>query len=300
MKKGLMIALLILIVIMTGCSNKNEKLRIGLIKPSIDHLPLSFAVEKKLLNPDQFEIIWFTSGWETQEAITSKKIDCAILPFTYIWTAQSKGFPVQAISFFERETDGIVVNKDINNFNDLNNKKIGVLRASTIDVFLKQFSEKNQITIEPVYFRSPPEMISALKSNEVSGIVAYVPVIQKLGDEAKVLHWFSEDYPQHPCCNVALVEGLSKTKQKNAHQLLSILDTVTRKINTDPEIFNFLKSFYQLDDAQAKEALAHTVFKMGLDDESILFESNTMEVFKQMGYLDQIPAKEKVFNKDFL
>ncbi len=299
-KEKYLLLLLVLLITILSCSKGSDKLRIGLIKPSIDHLPLSYALDNHLLNPKLFEVIYFTSGWETQEAIISKKIDLAIIPFTYIWTARSKGYPIQCISFFERETDGIVVNKDIKQISDLNNKKIGVLKASTIDVFLKDFCRKNQVTYTPVYFRTPSEMVAALKSNEVSAIVSYVPVIQKIGDDYSTLHWFSEDYPQHPCCDIALVEGLSLQKKKNVRKLISIIDNISRRWNISPEIRTYAQEKYQLSEKQVNEAFEHSKFIFGLDNEGINFEMETMKTFKEMGYIEQIPSKEKIFNKDFL
>ncbi|MBP7563079.1 MAG: ABC transporter substrate-binding protein [Candidatus Cloacimonetes bacterium] len=293
--------LVLLILCFTACSKPVEKLRIGIIKPSIDHLPLSYALSQNKIDPSKNEIITFSSGWETQEALVNNQIDVAIIPFTYIWTARSKGFPVKTLSFFERETDGIVVSKSIKTVSDLNQKKVGVLRASTIDAFLTNYVRKNQISIEPVYFRTPNEMIAALKAGEVSAIVTYVPVIQKLTDEFNVLHWFSEDHPEHPCCNIAARENAIQTKYPQLQAFMNVINEAVHNLSQDDsQLIEFMKKTYLLTDTQAIDALNHSVFRMNLAEKDKQFELKTMQLFKDLKYIDQLPSSDSVYEDRFI
>jgi len=300
--KKIIISLLVLVLgVISSCSRPAEKLRIGIIKPSINHLPLSYAVDQGKIDPAQNEIIPFNSGWEVQEALVNNQIDIAILPFTYVWTARSKGYPVKTLSFFERETDGIVVHQSVKTVNDLNQKKIGVLRASTIDAFLIKYSRQNNIKVIPIYFRTPNEMISALKAGEVSAIVTYVPVIQKLTDEFKVLHWFSEDDPEHVCCNIAAREEAIHSKHRQIKNFMLILNKQLNTFSKEDQILvDFIKKTYILSDEQVKDALSHTVFKMNLSEKDKTFELSTMQLFRELKYIDQIPVKDEIYEERFI
>ena len=163
--------ILLMFILLLGCTNRNEnKLIVGIIKPSLNHLPFDFGLATEFLDRENYTIKKFASGWETNEALVSGKIDVAILPFTYTWLAISNGEKVKIISFFERESDGIIAKPEIETLDQLEGKRIGVLRASTLDVFAELMSEDHKINMEFVYFRTPMDMAAALRSNEVDAL----------------------------------------------------------------------------------------------------------------------------------
>ncbi len=296
MKKILILWVIMSSLILLSCAKKESKLKIGIIKPSIDHLPLTYALSEQMISKEDTEIIMFNSGWEAQEAMVSGQIDISIMPFTYVWTARSKGYPLKTISFFERETDGIVVTSDIKQMKDLNGKKIGVLRASTIDAFLYDLIKKDSLLVETVYFRTPNEMISALKNKDVSGIVTYVPIIQKLSDEFKVIYWFSEQMPEHPCCNLVGTEKALDDKYLQVLALMRALDHSIQSIREkDEKVIQLMMKNYLLSREQSLDALQHSIFKMNLSEKDKAFEEETMKTFLELKYIEQMPKAEDVY-----
>ena len=176
MKKKIVLIVILLITI--GCSYKDKnRLIIGIIKPSLNHLPFDLGMAKGILDNDQYVIKEFASGWETNEALISGKIDVAIMPFTYTWLDVSNGHKVRIISFFERESDGIIARPGISKLDQMNGMRIGVLRASTLDIFAEFVSQDHYINMEFVYFRTPMDMAAALQSGEVDALSFYVPSI---------------------------------------------------------------------------------------------------------------------------
>jgi len=288
---------MLVMISLASCSKSATKLRIGIIKPSIDHLPLSYALEKGYLDASKFELSEFSSGWELQEALVGKQVDLAIMPFTFAYNAVEKGFPIRTISFFERETDGIVARNPYKNLADLNGKKIGLLRASSLDVLLTDLEAKQSSTYEKVFFRTPNEMIAALAANEVEAIVVYVPLIQKLGEEHQIVHWFSADYPAHPCCDIVVNQKmLSKAKQAQVIALKPGLLQAIEKINArDEQLLAFVEERFAINRKQAIDALDHTVFRLGLDSSGIDFQQNMMNISIQSGYLDKAVSPESIY-----
>ncbi|RLC49566.1 MAG: hypothetical protein DRZ79_05775, partial [Candidatus Cloacimonadota bacterium] len=203
-KKRLLLVVIVISLLVTSCSSNNNKLVIGLIKPSLNHLPFDFGLLSGELFKDDYKIKYFPSGWATNEALVAGKIDVAILPFTYIWSDVAAGKEVKIISFLERESDGIIASQKIKNLSDLNGKKIGVLRASTLDIFAEMIAEKKQFNFTPVYFRTPMEMAAALKTGEVDALSFYVPSIFNFDkDKFHIIYWYGEDFSYHPCCDLA-------------------------------------------------------------------------------------------------
>ncbi len=293
---GLQIVILVLIL-SVGCQKNTEQLRIGIIKPSIDHLPLTYTIAQNELAINKYKVVTFTSGWEAQEALIGKKIDVAILPFTFAWNAAAKGYPVKIVSFLERQSDGIVVRKGINRIQDLNNKRIGVLKASTIDVLMQDFAVKYNIQYTPVYFRSPNEQIAALRSEKLDGIVSYVPTIQKLDKVYPVLHWFGTDYPMHPCCDIVVnTESLSKHREKLLYSMCKAINKQAPRLHSfGNDIVKIIGKNYGLNREQAASALEHTGFMMGLELSGRDFERKMVRLAVQSGYIDKLPSDDDIY-----
>lgn len=287
----------VLLLGLMSCRPQHQVLRIGIISPSIDHLPVSYAMQNGLISSEDIMVIPFVSGWETQEALIAGRLDVAILPFTYIWNAAAKGYPVKTVSFFERETDGIVVQSGINSVNDLQGKKIGLLKASSLEVLWMDYARTNGINAETIYFHSPNEIVAALRSAEIDAGVLYVPILNKLEDRYTVLHWFSDSYPKHPCCDLAVnTKNLAAGKEKYFKRFYKDLEKALGKLETHDKAFqSFAEKKYSLDSEQLKRALQHTGFRLGLGNEGIAFQTRMAEYSREQGYLERIPTSSEVY-----
>ncbi|MDP2172336.1 MAG: ABC transporter substrate-binding protein, partial [Candidatus Cloacimonadaceae bacterium] len=288
---------LLSMVFALSCKGRKEVLRIGIISPSVNHFPLSYAVHKGMIDTDAIEIIGFSAGWELQEAIIAGKIDSAIMPFTYAWNTAAKGYPIRIVSFFERETDAIVVADNIAKPEDLNGAKVGLIKASTLDVFFIEWAQRNNIKFEPVYFRTPNEMIAALQSGSVPAIVCYEPLIRKLVDKFQVLHWFGDDYPHHPCCDLVVnTDRLDKKRKAVLVKLLAALQKPVEDVNLgDPEALAYMGKTYGLSHEQCVNTLSHTVFTIGLGWQGRDFERRMAEISLQQGYIDRMLRDDDIY-----
>ena len=294
----LCLVFLVVIFALTACSTRTQDLRIGIISSSINHLPLSYAIERGEIPTDKYRLIKFSSGWEVQEAMISGSIDVAIMPFTYVWNAASKGYPISTVSFFERETDAVIAQAEIKNVSQLNGKKIGLLRASTLDVLWQDYAASNKIDFQGIYFRSPNEAIAALDRKEIEAAVLYVPLVNKLLNKYSLIHWFSDEYPFHPCCDLATntVNVNSNNKRKALDMLILDLQKAIVTMNNDPvKLLAFMASTYGMTAEECREALKHTRFRMDLDVSGMEFQRRMTEISKLSGYLERIPADYEVY-----
>ena len=242
---------------------QEEKLVIGIIKPSLNHLPLDMALKFGYLDESGFEIKTFSSGWETNEALTAGQIDAAILPFTYIWTDVSQGKPVKIISFLERESDGIITRGDIDSLAELDHKRIGLLRSSTLDLFWENLADDRDLEFEPHYFRTPMDMVAALRSNNVDALSFYIPSIYKIGEDFNIIHWYGEDYPSHPCCDLAVNTTILDTKSAKIKKLVHALQNGCEAAGDNYETRKLIKEEYGLDNDLISPSLKNIEFQMG-------------------------------------
>jgi len=294
--KTLVLLILAAVLGISGCSVKREdKLIIGIIKPSLDHLPLEMAIDLNYLNKDNIVIKYFNSGWETNEALVSKKIDVAILPFTYIWTDVSQGKEVKIISFLERESDGIVASPEIKSIGDLHQKRIGLLRSSTLDLFWEIFAEDKNLEFIPCYFRTPMDMVAALKTNNVDALSFYIPSIFKIGIGYNIIHWYGNDYPSHPCCDLAANTSSLKNKLEQINNLLKALEKSSKAIGDNEETRKLIKKYFGLNDELITRSLQHIKFKTGFDEKGKLVETEIFQKMLEKGYVKNPVSAEEVY-----
>jgi len=289
--------MIVLMLLASACSKKqpDSGLRIGIIRPSLNHLPLSYALSQ---NPDleaELKISFFSSGWELQEAMISNHVDLGIMPFSYAYNAASKGYPLRILSFLERETDAIVAPYGLKSLEELDQKRLGVLKASTLDLLAHDLAKSRGISFDILYFRSPNEMISALSRGDADAICLYEPLISKLGEEFEAIYYFAESDPEHPCCDLVInTKSLTKAKEE---QLAGLMHEIEDVIANAPEadLLDFVQSYYGLSETEAVSALAHTTFRMDLDEEGKTFERRMMQSAQDLGYISEIPESTQIY-----
>ena len=294
--KKLIFGIIALFVLSSCSSNQSDKLRIGIIAPSLNHFPLDFAFKFDILKQNDFVVKRFSSGWETNEALVAGKIDLAILPFTYIWSDVAQGRKVKIISFLERESDGIIAKKDIVKISDLDGRKIGVLRASTLDIFAEMLAEEFQIKPEFVYFRSPMEMAAALNAEEVDALSFYVPSIFNFNSRFHILHWYSTDHPHHPCCDLAATESALANKSDQIRQFLSSLKKSCTELVQDPQVaFEIVQTTFRISNQTSKNSLYNTKYIMNLEKSGKEFEEKAIRKMIEKGYIESSVKAEDVY-----
>jgi len=298
MRKKLLPALIIAVLILiSACSSNHNKLVIGLIKPSLDHLPFDFGLLSGDLFKDDYQVKYFSSGWATNEALVAGKVDVAILPFTYVWSDAAAGKNVRIISFLERESDGIVASKKIKSIKDLDGKKIGVLRASTLDIFMEMTAAKKGFKYTPVYFRTPMEMAAALQSGNVDALSYYVPSIFKFDQEKfHIIYWYSEDFPLHPCCDLAANMNIIQEKKDKIIALEKGLLKSCGHINEAPQLtYEVTQHVFNLTPEEARQSNYHTKFVMNATKKYKNFERQAALIMQKKGYLKKVVAPENVY-----
>lgn len=290
-------SVLLLLLFLTNCALKqNEKLIVGIISPSLDHLPLDFALQIGDLQKSDYKIKHFASGWETNEALVAGKIDLAILPFTYVWTDVSLNKDVKIISFLERESDGIIAKKEIDTIEKLDGRTIGVLRGSTLDIFAAMLFNEQDIKPEFVYFRTPMEMASALKYNEIDALSFYVPSIFRFNENFHIIHWYSESYPLHPCCDIAATGTALENKKEKIKVFLAGLQKSVDTLNENPYIaYEAAETFFNISFSAARESVYRTKFVMGLEERGRLFELKAVQMMKEKDYIKSIPKPQDIY-----
>ncbi|MDP8221279.1 MAG: ABC transporter substrate-binding protein [Candidatus Stygibacter frigidus] len=293
------ILIIICCAILAGCGNQpSERLVIGLIKPSMNHLPVQCALENNQEDfTKKYQIEYFHSGWETNEALVAGRIDLAIMPFTYAWMDVSQDKKVKIISFLERESDGIIADNKYSKLSELAGAKLGVLKNSTLEIIPEMvFAQQGFSMPEMVPFRTPMDMAAALQSGEVDAISYYVPSIFNLAERYQIIDWYSSAFPAHPCCDLVASEQVLKSKGDQVSNFIKLLKDSITKMNSNAQGTSKTaqKSFY-LSDGVVSQSLAHTQYIPGLEASGIDFEVQAAVLMLSKGYLARETTKDEVY-----
>jgi len=285
--------IIICCLIAVGCGiQQNDSLVIGLIKPSLNHLPVQYALKNITEDQQLWQFKYFHSGWEANEALVAGRIDLAIMPFTYAWMDVSQNKKVKIISFLERESDGIIAG-------GTQITRLGVLKNSTLEIIPElMFKSQNTALPEFICFRTPMDMAAALQAGEVDAISYYVPSIYNLPDSFQIIDWYSHTFPHHPCCD--LVANQSALDKKNSLVLdfaKRLQKAVSMMQNNYPETLKLAQEYYNLSPQIAAQSLAHTKYIMGLESSGKDFESQAAELMFTKGYLARRVKENEVYHQ---
>jgi ABC-type nitrate/sulfonate/bicarbonate transport system substrate-binding protein len=292
------IIIILCCLLLAGCNKAvPDRLIIGLIRPSLDHLPVQYALENIPGDYTAFQFEYFSSGWETNEALVAGKIDLAIMPFTYIWADVSQNKEVKIISFFERESDGLIVSEKITSLEQMEKTRIGVLRSSTLEIIPEMvFKRKGLAFPEVVPFRSPMEMAAALRAGEVEALSFYVPSIFNFPEEFHIIDWYGSTFPGHTCCDIAATDNAIKSKKILIQEFLGLMQNSLAQINTESDKATATaQKYYGLEREIATSSREHTVYATGLEQTGIAFEAEAAELMFAKGYLNRRVKTDEVF-----
>lgn len=299
MNRTIAVVLAALLLLGIACPRRSSRqaLIVGIIAPSLDHLPLSMIPDRESIGVFQR----FNSGWELGEALVAGKVDVAIIPFTYVISAQDKGVDIRIISCLEHEDDGIIARPGIERLSDLEGKRIGCLKASTIELLLRRTLNERGISAELVYFSSPMEMYAALENGAVAALSYYVPGIIKANRKiGTIIHWYADDWPMHPCCDVAVNVSCTKAKRSSLTRFMTALAQGTQAIARDTaRAVTVAAKQFSLSDSVALESIRRTPFRMSLTAEEKEFELSVARQMKELGYIKSEIRPDRLYLKGY-
>jgi len=297
MKYKIFFCLMVIALLLSSCNQQSNHVRIGVIRSSLAHYPLSYALEKGWLDKEDYSVIQYDTGKEASAALVSGRVDMAILPFTYAWKAASRDYPVKIVSFFERESEAIIIQPDIISRQDLNGKKVGMIKGSSQDILWQDFTYRENIDCEEMHFATPDETIIAMERRVISAAVLYVPLVDKLSDSFQVMHWFDDSYSGYPSSDLVVNTSRLKDEKGELIRMLKFeLDDALKRISIrDMDVRNFLKLNYSLGEFQLQGAMQHTRFSMGLDKEGKVFERDMARISQESGYVGKMPSDNDVY-----
>jgi NitT/TauT family transport system substrate-binding protein len=200
-------------------------IRMGYLQSDIHHLPAWVALEKGFYEQEGIEVKVagiFKAGPEEMSAFAAGALDIGYVGEAPATTAVANhAADVQVVAQVNTEGSAVVVGKalGIQRVSDLVGKHIAIPGHSTVQDFLiKKMLAGAGLPVEKVKIIviKPPEMIPALRGNQIDAFIAWEPYPAKAATSSvgRTLISSGEIWEDHPCC-VLVVDSLFLKKRRD-------------------------------------------------------------------------------------
>jgi len=264
---------LVLGLLLIGCGPASP-IQIG-VRTANDHVPFYIADREGMYREAGLEVQvhLVPSNTEIIEALQRGDFQMGAVPVTTAIAAIDRGARLRIVAMTGRGSDGLLVRKEggIARWEDLRGKRIATIKASILDVLLRQALELHGLDPERdvtlVYFQKLGDMVSALKTGQVEATSNTEPFMTDAVRQGwgSILGYYTEQWPDHPCCVVLAREDFLREHPREVEAILGVHVRAVERAWEDPAyaarvIVGYLQAF---DPALVEASLAPE--KMRLD-----------------------------------
>jgi NitT/TauT family transport system substrate-binding protein len=224
---------LLLLGLIPGLPEGADKkpIRIAYLQNDIHHLPCWVALEKGFYAREGLEVEVagvFKAGPELMSAFAAGALDAGYVGEAPATTAvANKAARVVVLAQVNTEGSALVVKKDgpLRQIADLAGKSVAIPGHATVQDFLLKKALKGS-KLDPGAVRTivikPPEMIGALRTNQVDAFIAWEPYPAKAQtlDAGRVLAHSRDIWKDHPCCVLAVDGKFLAAQPEQARKLV--------------------------------------------------------------------------------
>ena len=223
-----------------------QPVRIGYLQSDIHQLACWVALEKGLYRKNGVDVEVagiFKAGPEEMSAFAAGALDMGYVGEAPATTAvANKVAATTVLAQVNTEGSAIVVGKDApeKDMHDLVGKRVAIPGHSTVqDFLLKKALMKFNMDQKGVHVivLKPPEMIGALKTDQIDAFIAWEPYPAKARTMGvgRVLLTSGEIWKDHPCCVLVADNRFLSARPQDARAVVKSHVEATDFINTFPD-----------------------------------------------------------------
>ncbi|MGB9723905.1 MAG: ABC transporter substrate-binding protein [Chloroflexia bacterium] len=246
-----------LLLFLIGCGPAAGPIQIG-VRTANDHVPFYIADREGMYRQAGLEVRvhLIPSNTEIIEALQRGDLQMGAVPVTTAIAAIDQGAHLRIVAMTGRGSDGLLVRADggIARWEDLRGKTIATIRASILDVLLRQALELHGLDPERdvtlVYFQKLGDMVSALKTGQVEATSNTEPFMTDAVRQGwgRILGYYTEQWPDHPCCVVVAREDFLREHPQEVEKILDVHVRAVERAQEDPAyaarvIVEYLEAF---------------------------------------------------------
>lgn len=240
------LAIIMLLALFIGNAWAGQPVRIGYLQADIHQLSCWVALDKGFYKDQGLDVKVagiFKAGPEEMSAFAAGELDMGYVGEAPATTAVANGAAkVQVLAQVNTEGSAIMVGKgsQTTKVPQLAGKSVAIPGHSTVQDFLvRKALGQNKVPANKVKIIvvKPPEMIGALRTNQIDAFIAWEPYpakAQTMG-VGKVLVTSAQIWPGHPCCVLVADEEFLKVRPEDAKKMVAAHVKATDFINQHPQ-----------------------------------------------------------------
>jgi NitT/TauT family transport system substrate-binding protein len=255
--RKLVLVALLATLFLVGCGQQATSIRIG-VRTANDHVPFYISDREGLYRTQGLSVTLYLvpSNTEIVEALQRGDFQVGAVPVTTAITAIDQGAQLRIVAMTGRGSDGLLVRQDsgIRTWGDLRGKRIATIKASILDVLLRQALQENGLDPERdvslLYFQKLGDMVSALRTAQVDATSNTEPFMTDAVRQGwgYIVGYYTQQWPDHPCCVVVARADFIRDHPQELDAILRSHVEAVERANSDPGfaaqvIVDYLKSF---------------------------------------------------------
>ncbi len=301
MKKRLFYIITATVLLLTGCSEKKNTIKIAYL-PITHSLSVLETVEQSNKSPElNIELVRYGSWPELLDALNSNRVDGASVLIELAMKSKQEGIGIKAVALGHRDGNVIISSNEIESAADLRGKTVAIPhRQSSHNILLNEILSSAGLTIADVKVTelAPTEMPSALAAKQIDGYCVAEPfgaMAVSLG-VGKVLASSEELWENSLCCGLVLTDKFINERPADAKTFVIAYKAAGNSLTKD-EAKSVAKKYL----AQSDEVLDISLQWISYNDLDITEEAynNLLEKVRRYGLSDNPPSYQDFVKNDF-
>ncbi len=309
------VLLTIVVMFAAGFSGESfaaEKVRLGYLQSDLHQLAAFISLEKGFYKKEGIHVVIggiFKAGPEEMSAFAGKALDVGYVgeaPATV--AVANKVADVKIIAQANLEGSAIVIRKSsgLESLKDLVGKTAAVPGYAQVqDFLLRKALTDNGIPVKAVnvIILKPPEMIPALRTNQIDAFVAWEPYPAKAitSGVGEILVPSGKIWPKHPCC---VLVADTQFIEKNPEIIMAILRShvkATKLIRENPkEALKIGVKYTGMDSQTVERAMKNIYYEVTPDVQG---ELDYVVFLQELGQIKDVEPQnfvKHIIRTDFL
>ena len=300
----LLSAIMLVAVLPLGCAGRPDHLVIG-VRTANDHAPFYIADQQGLYRQRGLVVTvrLVASNTEIIEALQRGDFQVGAVPVTTAIAAIAQGSPLHIVAMTGRGSDGLLVRREdsLTDLASLRGKRIATIRASILDVLLRQALKEAGLDperdVELVYMGKLGDMIAALKTGQVDATSNTEPFMTDAERQGwgRILTYYTASWPDHPCCVVVAHDRFARRNPEALRDILAVhcqaVDWANAHITQTAQIIvDYLQAY-------TPELVASSLdpSRMRIDYHLEAAEIERMaRLMAEQGLIERVPAVERL------
>ena len=298
------VCLLVLTILTTGCTQKDDAQKIGMAVEFNDHAVCAYVAkengwyEDAGINLATYES--YATGMRLTSALARGDITVAYICLAPAIMAYARGVPVVIVSGTHKHGYGLVASPDIINISDLNGATIGCVReGGPADLLLNRMIREYGLKDVRIQRMNPLKQVIALETGRIDA--AFLPEHHATVAESKgftMLITSHELWHEMQGSVLVVKRELIENDPETVRSLVRVTERATTWVNENPDdAARILAEELDSDPAVIRRSMSRLNYTTEID---LGFVQEMIDFMAELGYIDEGIRADDMLDTEFL